>query len=78
MYMQDMNYTSSVYRYERPHADYIDKLPKGKHSCKGMTLTLTWNLYNLLCLYVFCMSFYASTDWFTTVTCLGDKISPST
>lgn len=25
--------------YERPHADYIDKLPKGKHSCKGMGMT---------------------------------------
>ncbi|XP_022328673.2 poly [ADP-ribose] polymerase 1-like isoform X1 [Crassostrea virginica] len=25
--------------YERPHADYIDKLPKGKHSCKGVGMT---------------------------------------
>ncbi|XP_048732716.1 poly [ADP-ribose] polymerase 1-like [Ostrea edulis] len=25
--------------YERPHSDYIDKLPKGKHSCKGMGMT---------------------------------------
>ncbi|XP_062619939.1 poly [ADP-ribose] polymerase 1-like [Saccostrea cucullata] len=25
--------------YERPHADYIDKLPKGKHSCKGLGMT---------------------------------------
>lgn len=25
--------------YERPHADYIEKLPKGKHSCKGVGMT---------------------------------------
>lgn len=25
--------------YERPHADYIEKLPKGKHSCKGVGRT---------------------------------------
>lgn len=24
------------YRYERTRADYIEKLPKGKHSCKGV------------------------------------------
>ena len=25
--------------YERYHADYIEKLPKGKHSCKGVGKT---------------------------------------
>lgn len=26
-------------RYERTGADYIEKLPKGKHSCKGIGMT---------------------------------------
>lgn len=28
-----------VCRYERKHADYIEKLPKGKHSTKGLGRT---------------------------------------
>ena len=27
------------FRYERTSADYIEKLPKGKHSCKGVGKT---------------------------------------
>lgn len=36
-------------RYERPHADYIDKLPKGKHSCKGMIAFLEIHVYTCNC-----------------------------
>lgn len=36
-----------LYRYERPHSDYIEKLPKGKHSCKGMISLLEFNVYHL-------------------------------
>lgn len=31
----------NCFRYERPHSDYIDKLPKGKHSCKGKSNSFT-------------------------------------
>lgn len=43
-------------RYERPHADYIDKLPKGKHSCKGMIAFLEIHVI-VICLIVrlYCM-----------------------
>lgn len=36
-----------LHRYERPHSDYIEKLPKGKHSCKGMIALLEVNVYHL-------------------------------
>lgn len=34
-----------LYRYERLYLDYIEKLFKGKYSCKGMILFLEVNVY---------------------------------
>ena len=32
-------FLTNTLRYERTAADYIEKLPKGKHSCKGVGKT---------------------------------------
>lgn len=34
-----------LYRYERLYLDYIEKLFKGKYSCKGMIVFLEVNVY---------------------------------